>query len=87
MQTDHVDWGFRFSTIYGENYRYTTSYGLASYQLLKRNDVNGYDFPMVYGEIYIPQVAQGLVNGNPTRDVAPNKNHTFLAASDVIAHF
>ena len=61
VQTDHVDWGFRFSTIYGENYRYTTSYGLASYQLLKRNDVNGYDFPMVYGEIYIPQVAQGLV--------------------------
>ena len=61
VQTDHIDWGFRFSAIYGENYRYTTSYGLASYQLLKRNNINGYDFPMVYGELYIPQVAQGLV--------------------------
>ncbi len=30
VQTDHIDWGFRFSAIYGENYRYTTSYGLAS---------------------------------------------------------
>ena len=47
--------------IYGENYRYTTSYGLASYQLLKDNNFCGYDFPMVYGEIYIPQVAQGMM--------------------------
>ena len=61
VQTDHVDWGFRLSAIYGENYRYTTSYGLASYQLLKRNNINGYDFPMLYGEVYIPQVAQGLL--------------------------
>jgi hypothetical protein len=61
VQTDHVDWGFRFSAIYGENYRYTTSYGLASYQLLKDNYVNGYDFPMVYGELYVPQVAEGLL--------------------------
>jgi len=61
VQTDHVDWGFRISGIYGENYRYTTSYGLVSGQLLKKNSVNGYDFPMLYGEIYIPQVAQGLM--------------------------
>src|SRR5258706_1482038 len=61
VQQDHVDWGFRFSTIYGENYRYTTAYGVASYQLLKHNHENGYDFPMVYGEVYIPKVAEGLV--------------------------
>ena len=61
VQTDHVDWGMRLSAIYGENYRYTTSYGLASYQLLKDNKVNGYDFPMLYGEVFIPQVAQGLM--------------------------
>jgi hypothetical protein len=61
VQTDHVDWGFRFSTIYGENYRYTTSYGLASYQLTKNNQQEGYDFPMMYGELFIPQVAQGLM--------------------------
>ncbi len=61
VQTDHVDWGFRVSAIYGENYRYTTSYGLASYQLLNKNSFLGYDFPMVYGEIYFPQVMQGLM--------------------------
>jgi len=61
VQTDHVDWGLRLSAIYGENYRYTTSYGLASYQLLKDNKVNGYDFPMLYGELYIPFVADGLL--------------------------
>jgi hypothetical protein len=61
IQTDHIDWGMRISAIYGENYRYTTSYGLASYQLLKYNSQLGYDFPMLYGELYIPQVAEGLL--------------------------
>jgi hypothetical protein len=61
VQTDHIDWGMRLSAIYGENYRYTTSYGLGSSQLLKHNNQNGYDFPMVYGEIYIPQVMEGLM--------------------------
>jgi hypothetical protein len=61
VQTDHVDWGFRLSAIYGENYRYTTAFGLMSYQLLDHNLTNGFDFPMVYGELYIPQVADGLL--------------------------
>jgi hypothetical protein len=61
VQKDHIDWGFRISGIYGENYRYTTSYGLVSGQFLKKNDVNGYDFPMLYGELYIPQIADGLM--------------------------
>lgn len=61
VQTSHLDWGFRLSAIYGENYRYTTSYGIASYQLLQENLVNGYDFPMMYGELYLPNVAEGLV--------------------------
>ena len=61
VQQDHIDWGFRVSALYGADYRYTTSYGLASYQLLKDNKSNGYDFPMLYGEIYIPKVMQGLL--------------------------
>lgn len=61
VQTTHVDWGFRVSAIYGADYRYTTSYGLASYQLLKYNKSNGYDFPMLYGEVFIPKILQGLV--------------------------
>jgi hypothetical protein len=61
VQKDHIDWGFRLSPIYGENYRYTTAYGLWSYQLLNKNANNGYDMPMAYGEVFFPQVAQGLM--------------------------
>ena len=61
VQTDHIDWGFRFSGIYGENYRYTTAFGVASYQLLGHNLTNGFDMPMMYGEVFLPQVADGLL--------------------------
>ena len=61
VQKDHVDWGFRLAPIYGENYRYTTAYGLWSYQLLNENKNYGYDLPMAYGEVFIPQVAEGLM--------------------------
>jgi Putative beta-barrel porin-2, OmpL-like. bbp2 len=59
VQNDHFDWGFRLSAIYGVDYRYTTAYGLFSYQLLNHNFVNGYDFPMEYVDLYFP-VMQGL---------------------------
>jgi hypothetical protein len=61
VQKDHIDWGFRIAPIYGENYRYTTAYGLWSYQLLNQNKNNGYDLPMAYGEVFIPQLAEGLL--------------------------
>jgi hypothetical protein len=60
VQKDHIDWGFRIAPIYGENYRYTTAFGLWSNQLLNQNKNNGYDMPMAYGEVFIPQVMQGL---------------------------
>ena len=59
VQNDHFDWGFRFSTLYGVDYRYTTAYGLLSYQLLNHNQVYGFDFPMVYADLYFP-VLQGM---------------------------
>jgi hypothetical protein len=61
VQKDHIDWGFRIAPIYGENYRYTTAYGLFSSQLLNQNLNNGFDIPMAYGEIFIPQVMDGLM--------------------------
>jgi len=61
VQTDHIDWGMRLSVLYGQNYRYTNSYGLASWQFNGDNGWTGYDFPMVYGELWIPQVFQGLM--------------------------
>jgi hypothetical protein len=61
VQKDHIDWGFRIAPIYGETYRYTTAYGLWSNQLLNQNKNYGYDLPMAYGEVFIPQVMEGLM--------------------------
>jgi hypothetical protein len=60
FQTDHIDWGFRGSALYGLDYRYTTMEGILSNQLLHQNAWYGLDFPMIYGDLYIPQVAQGM---------------------------
>ena len=60
VQKDHIDWGFRIAPIWGENYRYTTAYGLWSNQLLNQNKNSGYDMPMAYGEVFIPWVMEGL---------------------------
>jgi hypothetical protein len=43
VQTDHCDWGFRLSSLYGQDYRYTTSHGILSQQLLVKNAQYGYD--------------------------------------------
>ncbi len=61
VQKDHVDWGFRVSALYGENYRYTTAFGFASNQLHGHDLFNGYDSPVLYGEVFLPQFAEGLM--------------------------
>ena len=60
-QTDHVDWGFRFTTFYGIDYRWTTAQGWFSNQLLGHNSLYGADPVEVYGLIYFPKVAKGMV--------------------------
>jgi hypothetical protein len=60
VQTDHVDWGFRLSALYGLDYRFTTAKGWFSNQLLGKNQENGFDLPMAYFDLYVPQVAQGM---------------------------
>jgi Putative beta-barrel porin-2, OmpL-like. bbp2 len=59
-QTDHADWGFRFSQVYGSDYRYMISRGWGSDQLLAHNRFDGFDNPMMYANLYIPKVADGL---------------------------
>jgi Putative beta-barrel porin-2, OmpL-like. bbp2 len=59
-QMDHIDWGFRVSFLYGLDYRFTISRGLFSDQLLKHNSYSGFDMPMVYGDLYIPYIFQGM---------------------------
>jgi hypothetical protein len=60
-QTAHPDWGFRVTQLYGTDYRFTTAKGYASDQLLNHNRLYGYDIPEAYAELYLQNVAQGMV--------------------------
>jgi Putative beta-barrel porin-2, OmpL-like. bbp2/Carboxypeptidase regulatory-like domain len=60
VQTDHFDWGFRFTNLYGLDYRFTTAKGYFSHQLLGKNYEYGYDLVMAYVDLYFPQVADGM---------------------------
>jgi hypothetical protein len=60
VQTDHIDWGFRISPLYGLDYRFTTAKGYFSNQLLGKDQENGFDVPMAYFDLYVPQIAQGM---------------------------
>ncbi len=66
VQTDHFDWGFRVATLWGLDYRYTTSKGWFSQQLLHTNPngtigyTYGVDPVMAYVDLYFPKVAQGM---------------------------
>ncbi len=60
FQTDHIDWGFRVSAVYGLDYSYMISKGLFASQILRDHHWYGYDMPMMYGTIYIPNVAMGM---------------------------
>jgi hypothetical protein len=61
VQTNQVDWGFRLSNLYGIDYRYTTAQGYFSYQLLQDNKLYGYDPVEAYAELYIPEIAEGVI--------------------------
>jgi Putative beta-barrel porin-2, OmpL-like. bbp2 len=60
FQTEHIDWGFRVSAVYGLDYRFMISRGLFSDQLLKENNYYGFDMPMVYFDLYLPRIFQGM---------------------------
>jgi Putative beta-barrel porin-2, OmpL-like. bbp2 len=60
-QTDHFDWGFLGTVIFGTDYRYTTGKGYFSNQLLKDNHLYGVDPAEMYGLFYFPKVADGMI--------------------------
>ena len=59
-QQDHFDWGWRVTNLYGQDYRFTTSKGMLSQQLLVKNAQYGFDPVMFYLDFYFPRVAQGM---------------------------
>lgn len=60
VQTDHVDWGFHLSGLFGTSYRFTSNLGYLSGQLLDHHREYGFDPVLEYVDLYIPQVADGL---------------------------
>ncbi len=61
VQTDHVSFGFLQTTIFGTDYRYTTGKGYFSSQLLQHNNKYGVDPAEIYGLIYFPKIADGML--------------------------
>ena len=61
VQKDNIDWGFKFTQLYGIDYRYTTAKGWFSDQLLKHNRLYGYDPLQLYTDLYLPHVAEGMI--------------------------
>jgi hypothetical protein len=61
MQTNHIDWGFNSSTLYGIDYRWTTAKGWGSDQLLQHNNLYGIDPTVLNFQLYFPQIAQGTL--------------------------
>jgi hypothetical protein len=59
-QTAHFDWGYRLTLLYGTDYRFTTSHGILSQQLLVKNSQYGFDPVMFYLEGYFPKVGKGM---------------------------
>jgi len=62
VQTDHVDWGFRSTALYGEDYRYIVAGGWFSSGLLKQNRLYGFDPTEQYIDVYFPTpIINGMV--------------------------
>ena len=61
VQTENYDWGFKFTNLYGIDYRFTTAKGWFSDQLLKHNRLYGYDPLQLYVDFYIPWIRQGTI--------------------------
>ena len=61
VQNEKFDWGFRFTNLYGIDYRYTTGKGYFSNQLLKHNHLYGYDPLQMQVDLYFPKLFQGTV--------------------------
>jgi len=60
-QTEHADYGFRLSNLFGIDYRWTSAQGYLSGQLLSHNQLYGYDPVEAYGLVYVPRLGQGTM--------------------------
>ena len=59
-QTDHVDWGFPNFNALRARLPVHDNLRVFSDQLLKHNSYAGFDMPMIYLDLYVPQIFQGM---------------------------
>jgi hypothetical protein len=92
VQNTHFDFGYHLTALYGIDYRFTTSKGYLSSQLLKYNRQNGFDPVLEYVDLYFPvkdglNVRLGRLLSVPgiEAQLAPNNynmTHSILYATD-----
>lgn len=58
VQHEHLDWGFRATSLYGEDYRFTTAKGWVSNQLLHHNYLTGWDPCELFTVLYVPKISK-----------------------------
>ncbi len=61
VQTNHFDWGFRLSNLFGEDYRFTVAKGWFSKGYYSYNHLYGYDPVETYFLLYFPHVIEGMI--------------------------
>lgn len=59
VQFDHFDWGFRFTGLYGTDYKYTFSNDILSNQYTNSEKPYGFDPVMYYVDLWFPHIAAG----------------------------
>jgi len=57
VQREHFDWGFRFTALYGTDYKYTFSNGIFSNQYTDSAKQYGFDPVMYYLDFWLPKFA------------------------------
>jgi hypothetical protein len=82
-QTAHGDWGFRLSSLFGIDYRWTAAEGYVSGQLLQHNQLYGYDPVEAYGILYLPRLGQGTTV-NIGRFISPPDIEAQLAPNNYL---
>ena len=86
VQTDHMDWGFKLTNLYGIDYRFTTAKGYFSDQLLKHNRLYGYDPLQMYVDLYIPWIREGtIIRAGPLHRAAGYRSPAFARQLSVHA--
>ncbi|MEO7030216.1 MAG: outer membrane beta-barrel protein [Acidobacteriaceae bacterium] len=59
VQNNHFDFGYHFTVLFGNDYRFTAAKGYFSQQLLQKNRRYGFDPVLEYADLYFP-VKEGL---------------------------